>query len=47
MVVRHKHKKKERKWLEHSFRIHTGHNMAGSIRSLLANHVIEFKNSYF
>jgi hypothetical protein len=35
------------KMLEHSFGIHTGHNTAGDIRSLVANHVTEFKNFNF
>jgi len=30
-----------------SFGIHTGHNTAGSVRALVANHVKEFENSYF
>jgi len=37
----------KKKQLEHSFGIHTGHNMAGNVRSLVANHVTEFKNFNF
>jgi hypothetical protein len=29
------------------FGIHTGHNTAGNVRSLVANHVTEFKNFNF
>jgi hypothetical protein len=51
MVVRRtREREKERqreKQLERSFGIHTGHNTAGNIRSLVANHVTELKNSYF
>ena len=31
------------KRVERSFGVHTGHNMAGNIRSLVANHITEFK----
>ena len=46
MVVRRTHYEKK-KLLERSFEIHTGHNTAGNVRSLVANHVTELKNSYF
>jgi len=36
-----------RKLLESLFDIHTGHNTAGNVRSLVANHVKEFKNFNF
>ena len=48
MVVRRTRKKKEgERRLERSFGMHTVHNSAGSVRSLVANHVTEFKVSYF
>ena len=31
------------KWVEHSFGVHTGHNTAGNVRSMVANHITEFK----
>ena len=40
MVVRPTHKEKR---LERSFGIHTGHDTAGNVRSLVSNHVTEFK----
>jgi len=44
MVVRRTHYEKQ---LEHSFGVHTGHNMAGSVRSWVANHVTVFKSFNF
>ena len=44
MVVGRTHKEKR---IERLFGIHTGHNTAGNVRSLVANHVTELKNSYF
>ena len=41
-----KRKKKKEKRRERSFGIRTGHNTAGNVRPLVANHVKEFKNSY-
>jgi len=35
------------KQLQRSSGIHTGHNTAGNVRSLVANHVTEFKNFNF
>ena len=35
------------KQLERSSGIHTGQNTAGNVRSLVANHVTEFKNFNF
>jgi len=40
MVVRRTHQEKQ---LERSFGIHTGHKMAGNFRSLVDNHLTEFK----
>ena len=37
----------KKKRLELSFGIHIGHNTAGNVRSLVANHVTEFKNFNF
>ena len=45
MVIRHTKRREREKRLERSFGIHTGHNMAGNVRSLVANHVTELKNS--
>jgi hypothetical protein len=44
MIVRSIHYEKR---LERLFGIHTGHNTAGKVRSLVANRVTEFKNFYF
>ena len=32
-----------KKQVERSFGVHTGHNTAGNVRSLVANHITEFK----
>jgi len=43
----YKLKEKKRGGLERSFGSHTGHKTAGNVRSLIANHVTGFENSYF
>ena len=35
--------RERKKRVERSFGVHTGHNMAGNVRSLVANHITEFK----
>jgi len=36
-----------KKRLERAFGINTGHYTADNVRSLVANHITELKNSYF
>jgi len=48
MVVRCTKKiKKKQTRLERSFGMHTGHNSAGNVRTLVANHATELENYYF